>query len=258
MINQVISHMSRNSTNKRVFFLIIASIALTTVLSAVFNQEGFSRAWFASWLQNFSTEMIGAFATYILFEIVIGGRLEQDQKERQRIEQRNSIVRDIVSSSGVMVRRAIREARDSKILTDGSLNRLNLNEAEMPKAELSGADLKGVSLVNANLAFALLDRSDLTEADLSGSLLASANLSYANLSNAELWNVDLTNANLTGADLSGAKLGRAKLHGARLDKAKFSSRTILPDAQDIGDFLEPVHDKYWSPDVDMRIYTNPN
>jgi uncharacterized protein YjbI with pentapeptide repeats len=239
-----------------VYFILTAIVS--TLGSLILNSGGLSRDWLASWLQNFSTEVLGAFVTYILFEVLIGGRLQQEHHERQLLDLRNQIVRDITSSNSTFALRSIREARDNKMLFDGTMANLRLDDANLSSGDLRGANLERTILQRADLSFSHLEQANLCGCNLTSAKLTGAHLKEARLVDAELWSADLSNADLTGADLSGTYLCRANLVGANLTKVKFSTRTVLPDAEDIGEFLEPVYDRYWTTEIDMRRYTDPD
>ncbi|MEM6281929.1 MAG: pentapeptide repeat-containing protein [Chloroflexota bacterium] len=178
-------------------------------------------------------------------------------------------------------------------LTNAKLDGVNLQEADLRSAKLERADLRSANLKGADLRSAKLARADLREINLEGANLWNANLEGSNLWCANLTMADMWRANLTGsylketnleganlasanfekAELSYANLGQVNLTSANLEKANlwqvnlkeamiarasFHESTILPDAQNMGDWFEPIHDKFWTPYTDMTRYTNPN
>jgi uncharacterized protein YjbI with pentapeptide repeats len=144
-------------------------------------------------------------------------------------------------------------------LRGAKLQSANFMQASLRKASLIGVDAKRASffmtkMVRAKMLYAKLERVHLSEADLHA-----ADLHGANLTNAHLWHTNLADANLKKANLSGAQLQDANLTGADLSGTRFSAATILPDAKWLRFDSErnPIYDKYWTAETDMRRYTNP-
>ncbi|MCB9461531.1 MAG: pentapeptide repeat-containing protein [Anaerolineaceae bacterium] len=186
---------------------------------------------------------------------------------------------------------------DKTNLAGAVLGRANLTQANLEDADLEGARMREAILVNTNMQGAKLSNvglaySNLTEANLTQAKLHKSNLQKANLERATLYLADLRRVDLTEADLNRAGLFRANLkdanlvcanlecanlgasilegadlfctnlRGAILLGAKFSSDTVLPDAQYVGRDLEgiPVFDKYYDPELgpeQMQRYTDP-
>ena len=202
-----------------VLAILLGVAVLTSVASAVVNvvfDVSNTPEWWVGWLQNFSTEMFGAFLTFVLLELVVGVRQE---KERLVVQLR--------SQDKSTALNAIDMARDNGMLEDGTLRRSRLISAKLDGANLKLADLS---------------YSHFRHGDLSGAGLGNTNLSHTTWIGASLEGADLGGANLDSADLGGANLGGAKLHGASLEGAdlggaKFSEDTILPDGSE------------WTPDI---------
>lgn len=232
--------------------VLIAVAAGSSIVSALWSQDGASRDWWSDWLQNFGTEMLGAVVTFALIELVVGTRRE-----------REGVLRNPRSTNREVVQQAIHEARERGWLSDGSLTGADLYDATLPNAQLSGAYLARAVVQSANLS-----RADLTYAhmpsveghrvDLSGARLLGANLEHAWLTEANLAGADLSmdgiflasaslrDAYLPGADLRGANLDGTNPAGAVLDDAVFSEATTLPDGQK------------WTPDSDLTRFTDPD
>jgi hypothetical protein len=94
-----------------------------------------------------------------------------------------------------------------------------------------------------------LDKVDLSRANLQGADLSGAFLQGVNLTNANLENALLSLADLRGADLTGANLT-----GALLQDSLFNENTKLPDWTS---YSESEISGYWTPDTDMRRFTDP-
>lgn len=282
-----ITRLFNNLTDRQVLYLLVVIVVISSVWSAILNltspQPDF-QAWGEGWLQNFSTEMMGAISTYFLFTLIIGKR---EEKERLFIQLRS---KDSATASN-----ALNELQIKVWLYDGSLQGADLEGVTLPAASLRHANLAGSSLKYANLENADLMSANLSGANLWNAGLAGANLEDALLTSAWLHNAllqeaslrkavlfkaDLTQANLTNADLrfanlnsaflqkanlegtalqhtnlvsanmrqailKGADLYYADLRDTLLEEAKFDERTTLPDGTQ------------WEPDTDMTRFTNP-
>jgi uncharacterized protein YjbI with pentapeptide repeats len=222
--------------------------------------------WGESWLQNFSTEMFGAFLTFILLELVVGSRQQREAelKAEQQLKQR--LIIQMRSQDNAIALQALDELDAHGWLEDGSLQGAHLWGANLQGAGLLQANLQGASLGGANLQGANLVGANLQGARLSGANLQGADLKYANLQRAQLWEAklqrshlwiaNLQGANLVGANLQGAELYqvnlqqavlvRANLQGAKLQSAVFDEDTLLPDGT------------RWTPDTDMTQFTQPD
>lgn len=216
----------KNSTNFIVLMILVLITVLSLALSAVSRINAGTNDWW-SWadgaFQNFSTEMMGAIATFALFELVVGSR---NEKRKLIIQMR--------SSDNITALNAVAQITANGWLRDGSLQNLALGAANLQGANLNGVNLQGGGLIGANVQGAALH-----EANLQGMLLWKANLQGA----------DLRRANLQGADLAGANLQGAYLANAHLDNVKWAlndgtNRATLPDGT------------IWTAETDMKRFTN--
>lgn len=277
-------------TDNNILMLLITVAFVTSVGSALASQNS---AWWSSWLQNFSTEIMGALFTFILFEHILGNRRRTEDRERQaslRAEDRarqtrirredrerdealrneaekQRLIIQLGSKINTTANTAAEQLRARGWHRDGCLENISLWEADLSGCMLIGAVLVG-SDMRANFAGATLQFSDLTkcllyEADLKAARLhevdfTEADLRHANLENADCRKVNFTSADLRRANLKGTDLRGANLRGAMLRDAEFDQWTILPDAVVIADDgFDEEYDKLWTPDTDMSRYTNP-
>lgn len=137
-----------------------------------------------------------------------------DARKREIIEQMGSDVNDAT-------REAVRLARKSGWLEDGSLKGANLSSAALRAARLWHANLKDANLSYANLKDASLGGANLEGANLEAADLQGARLRHANLDGARLVEANLEGAWLMGASLKGADLSHANLQTADLQKSNF-------------------------------------
>ncbi len=160
-------------SNRAVLSIVAGSAVVTGIASVVFLQAHYVLGeWWSGALQNFSTEMLGAFLTFILIDVVIGGRerrATEKQEELRRLQRK--LIKKLRSPHSEITGSAAKELRHLGWLTDGSL----------AGAYLSYANLRGVDLSNANLEGARL-----TEAKLHDTSLSSANLEGTTLKASQL------------------------------------------------------------------------
>ena len=252
----------RLSLNMIVLLFLIAVGIGTSGASLINNASGYDADWRSGWFQNFSTEVFGAIMTFGVFELLVGSRKEQKELKAR-------LIREAGSKDNAIAVKAIREITergwlkgDTGILTGVTLEGVNLEGADLGGVNLAGADLGGANLTGAKLGGAKLTGAKLWDANLAGASLVGANLDGvnlwgANLSGAYLRISNLSGANLGGANLAGANLWGANLAGAKLKGANYDDKTVLPDAQNSGTLLKPIYDKYWTPEIDMTRYTDP-
>lgn len=244
------------SLNTSVLILLVIVAVGTSVWSAVENPDQADRVWRSGWLQNFSTEMMGAIVTFALFELLVGGRRARAESEKAEQELQTRLVRDAGSPDNATALNAVRElGAHGWLLGDAGL----LTGAHLVRAKLEMAPLEGVNLEGADLAISNLEGAFLTASNLKRAIFRFANLEGANLGKADLRDADLTEANLKGANLA-----KANLRGADLRGAKYNDQTVLPDAKlshsiDDNGNLTFTSDSYYKVNkTKMRKYTHPD
>jgi hypothetical protein len=165
-----------NLSNMAVLAILIGSAFLTGIVSLVSFHTGTSSGeWWESALQNFSTEMIGAFLTFILIDVVIGGREKRAEERREEIRRlRRRLIKRLRSPNREITASAADELRRWGWLEDGSLEGAYLSHANLRRVDLKGADLEGARLTRARL-----EGSCLSNAKLEGTTLKAAQLAQA-------------------------------------------------------------------------------
>ncbi len=198
--------------------------------------------WWDGFLQNSGTEMLGAFLTFILLEVIRGSRERQAQEEAEerRTKATQELVRGFVQAQETARLRAAKTPEERQPI----LNSMRATEL-LQGAALFWANLQGADLSMAKLQGAWLHGANLQGADLFGANLQGADLQGVNLEEAVLFGANLEGAILKEANLQGAYLREANLRGAYLEGATFSEKTILPD------------DTRWTPDTNMARFTDP-
>lgn len=212
----------KNLNNWQVLGILFGVSLVTSVISAVISlAHGTTDLsdWFGGLLQNFSSEMLGAFLTFVLLEQLVRSRQE---KER--------LIRQMHSKDNGLALQAVGELGAHGWLTDGSL--------------------AGAMLVTANLTNVHMWDADLRNTDLHGASLHHANLQRCNLTGANLWQADLTGVRLEDVNLEGADLYHANMIGARLVNVEFDEHTRLPDGSkwtpqtDMTRYTDPQHPQF--------------
>lgn len=158
-------------------------------------------------LDNYQPEAVSvAFTVIVLNELI---------RYQNRLEYRQSILRQLASQSNDFALDAARICVNERWHVDGSLR-----EASLEGANLRGAHLRYFYLEQADLLYANLERADLIYANLEGATLLCAYLRGATLSHAHLRGATLGHANLEGVDLSSSDLAGADLLGTNLEGAR--------------------------------------
>jgi uncharacterized protein YjbI with pentapeptide repeats len=139
---------------------------------------------------------------------------------------------------------------------------INLQKADLWRVNLQQAELMWANLQEAQLHYTDLQKANLWRANLQSVNFYEANLEQSNLQTANLQKASLWMANLQGANLMGVNLRSV----VEIEAAMFDEKTVLPDAQPIEDESgnnlvdengTNIYDKYWTPQTDMRRYTDP-
>jgi hypothetical protein len=154
-------HIYANDISLRVLIILTVVAVASTMFSAQYNPDGSDNAWWSGWLQNFSTEMMGAIVTFGLFELLIGTSIEQ-----KNIEQR--LLLEAGSKDNAVASKAIHEIRRRGLLTgeNGILQQQVFPYANWKEANLYNAHLKNTALLFANLESAFLADANLEGANL--------------------------------------------------------------------------------------------
>ena len=191
----------QNISNRQVLVILLGVAAGTSIISAIINalfNVANTPEWWAGWFQNLSTELFGAFMTFVLLEMLVRSR---EEKER--------LIRQMRSKDNALALQAVAELGAHGWLGDGSL----------VEASLWNANLEGVNIWDVNLK----------KADLHGANLMGAKMERANFTGTNLWNANLEDVQMRDINLEGADLFKANLRGAQIWHAEFDETTRLPD-----------------------------
>lgn len=203
-----------------ILFAAVAASAASLIL-AVSNQQVTLLEWWAEWLQNVGSEMLGAFVTFMLIHLLVGGR-----------EEKGRLIRQMRIRDNALALQAVEELKAKGWLGDGSLD--------------------GASLINADLVAVRLRDARLRRVDLHGACLRASKLDRVDLSGANLWAADLRDAGMKNVNLEGADLYHADLQGVKMIRVEMDERTRLPDGrrwspeEDINRFTDSTHPGFWS------------
>lgn len=183
-----------NMSNTGVLMIVVGSALFSGIVSFSLRASMSVDEWWASALQNFASEMLGAFLTFILIDLIIGGREKRESEAREETRRRlRQLIKRLRSPNNEITAIAADELRRQGWLDDGSLE----------NAYLSYANLRGVNFSNT---------------DLEGARLTKAKLHGTHLLNANLGGTTLTVSQLAQAyDLLGATMPDGKLYDGRLN-----------------------------------------
>lgn len=193
---------------------------------------------FSDFYANLATVFIDIAITVLVVDRVYAWRSAREEKRR--------ILRQMASRSNEFAIEAVRLARNSGWLEDGSLKRIDLSAANLEGAILFRADLEGAVLINAilrraNLSGAIIKHVDLSCADLENADLATSRfeithsvtkdlvhqLSYIkcieSLNPDKLDRTNLNPANLENVNFLGANLKNAKLMATNLSLIQWTA-----------------------------------
>jgi hypothetical protein len=171
-----------------------------------------------SWFDAYRGEIVG-----IAFTILV---IEEVERLRNRLESKESVIRQMASRSNDFALDAARIAINEGWMNDGSLQGADLEEANLQNATLIEANLEGAYLNGANFQRAVLNGSKLQKAILTWAKLQNANLFGANLEGADLLGADLQKATLSLANLRGTNMLQADLQGAELKGADLQDAVL--------------------------------
>ena len=202
-----------NLRDRTIIIILLGSAVGASLLSLVVDiiRDPNPIVWMQNWLENFSTEMFGAFLTFVLIEVIFHSRQQREAEDRATRELKERLVREMGSTDNGFAWRAVRELAAKKWLYDGTARGASLWRANLQDVYLTNADLQGADLNRANLR----------------------------------------GAKLTKANLCGARLLDADLLEVRLDGAQFDEETVLPDGEnwtpetDWGRFIDRMHPQFW-------------
>lgn len=185
--------------------------------------------------------------------------LEEANLTQTNLEAAN--LSDAILRKATLMRANLRKAT----LVNVGLQWANLGQAHLQGANLNRADLQHADLWRCQLQAAKMEETDLNTCNLSEANLQAAQLDRANLRGANLFGANLLEADLARANLQAANLSEVNLLDADLEGVVFDQMTVLPDAVRVRDTNDKfaqdaegnwVYDKYWTPDTDMRRYTD--
>jgi hypothetical protein len=153
-----------NLSNRTVLLLLGALVIVPVVVSLLAHLARPApdlSEWLEGFLLNFSTEMLGAIATFVLLYLIVAQRDRLREQQREERELKKRLIRQLRSQVNEEAIRASEELRAQGWLTDGSLQGADLSRANLENAYLEGVNLTDASLYKANLKGAHIQRSNL-------------------------------------------------------------------------------------------------
>lgn len=134
-----------------------------------------SNPWFANSAQNFATEMLGAWLTFLLIDQIIGARERRrarESEERERLKRH--LIRKLRSPHPEIAEKAAQMLREFGWFYDGTLEGAYLSYANWSDLDMSGINVSGARMHKVRLV-----RTDLRNANLEGTTVTIERLALA-------------------------------------------------------------------------------
>lgn len=200
--------------NWHVFYILVFITLATSISSAFLNPELADKTWWSGFLQNFSTEMMGAIATFALFELVVGSRNEM-----------KNLIIQMRNANNATALSFLNQINTHGWLENGALKGMNLSGSNLQKGNFCNANLQGVNFKNSNLresdlTYANLQDIDLRGSDLQASKLLHTNLQKAYLKHSNLQDTHIEKVNLKGAIILVSSFQNALIYESNLEQAQ--------------------------------------
>ncbi len=155
---------------------VLALIVLLALLAGGLSWALEERSpWWAGAAQNFATEMLGAWLTFLLIDQIIGARerrREREAEERERLKR--LLIRRLRSPHPEVVEKAAQLLREYGWFSDGTLH-----GAYLSYANWSGLDMSGIDVEGARMRKVRLVNTDLRNANLEGATVTVERLALA-------------------------------------------------------------------------------
>lgn len=215
--------------------VLILTIALLSLLTAVWLYHDSPAEFWKGFLTNVGTELLSVAITVLILNELYQ-RVSDENLKKQ-------LIREMSSSENGIALRAVQELSAHGWLFDGSLEgsllgnanleganllHANLEGAKLWSSNLKNARLRGANLKGANLSGADLSRARLIETDLEQANLEQARLEYAIMWDANMRGAVLRKTDLSFADLRGASLQDSEISQCNFHETKYSGRTKWP------------------------------
>ena len=162
---------------------------------------------------NASAELISIAITILIVDFLYDVR--NGEYERQ------NLIRDFASGVDSLTKRAYRELREKKLLTNRKLRGANLSHAD-----LSGYDLKGSYLVGVDFSNATLNLTDFTGSKLSNCNFAGATGTKTKFERCELYNCTFSDTEFKDSNFKGAFLDGSKGEVILFNDSDFTGATF--------------------------------
>jgi uncharacterized protein YjbI with pentapeptide repeats len=230
---------------RTVLYVLVVMALASLSFSAFSHWMNGDVAWWAWWdsaAQNFSTEMMGAMVTFVLFELILNTQLNKRIANTEYYNRQVSAISRLRQAENSTQKQAILDEMNHLRLFDGAnlqgmnleglslirydLQNVNLNDANLSGTILMGAKLNHAKLSNAKLLDANFSHADLEHADLSLANLEKTNFRKANLNYANLWEAELIATNLRDASLEYANLEYAVFRVTEIGGAIFTNANL--------------------------------
>lgn len=202
--------------------------------------------WFKDWFADFSSDMVGAFITTLIFGLLVTVAQSSQQKQFEK----NRLIIQLGSENNNVTLAASEELLASGWLRDGTLKKSSLIGANLQGLFLKSADMEGALLNWANGQGVALTHANLKGANFFAGNFCGAIFMGADLQGANMVGVDLRKADFFEADLQGVNFFQSDLRNANFMWATFDNNTILPNGKKV-DMSTAILEQ-------LDIFTNPD
>ena len=202
--------------------------------------------WFEDWFADFSSEMVGALITTLIFGLLV----TVAQSSQQEQFEKNRLIIQLGSENNNVTLETSEELLANGWLRDGTLKNKSLIGANLQGLFLKSADMEGVSFNWANGQGASLIHANLRGANFFAANFCGAVFMGADLQSANMHGVDLRKADFFEADLRGVNFFQSDLRNANFIWATFDKDTTLPNGNKIDTRIDITEQ--------LDIFTNPD
>lgn len=202
--------------------------------------------WFKDWLADFSSEMVGAFITTLIFGLLVTVAQSSQQEQLDK----NRLIIQLGSENNNVTLAASEELLGNGWLRDGTLKNSSLIGANLQGLFLKSADMEGVLFNWANAQGVSLINANLQGANFFASNFCGAIFMGADLQSANMTGVDLRKADFFEADLQGVNFFQSDLRNANFIWATFDGNTILPNGKKVDMRVDILKQ--------LDVFTNPD
>jgi|GEM_PF-5637713 len=216
--------MLKSFWESRLSMLVIGIIIGLAIASGVYSvrlNEGLSNTWGSDFLQNFSTEMMGAVVTFGLFGLVEARRRSSERErdlERQQADAESRAVQQRRERQVTAITR-LKQALQNPIARQTIIEEMKQLDV-LRNCQLDGVVLDNITMENGNFKGTSFTNGHIQHAILTGGNFQKANLENVDCCHTVFDKSDFRGAILTRARMLDVKMRQVKMRHAKLEKAR--------------------------------------